>query len=41
MRELRGGVAALLGAKIRDPGADTAHAPIIDALHQLLATDGF
>lgn len=41
VRELRAGVASLLGRKISDPGADLAHTPIIDALHQLLATDGF
>ena len=41
VRELRKGVATLLEAKIADPGADAAHAPIIDAPHQLLATDGF
>ena len=27
--------------QIADPAADLAHTPIIDALHQLLATDGF
>ncbi len=42
VRELRAGVAALMAAKLADPsaGAGTAQ-PLVAALHQLLATDGF
>lgn len=41
VRELRGGVAALLARKIADPAADVSADPLVTALHQLLATDGF
>lgn len=41
VRELRGGIAALLQRKIEAPAADLTHEPIVDAMHQLLATDGF
>ncbi len=41
VRELRRGIAALLQRKIEDPAADLTHEPIVDAMHQLLATDGF
>lgn len=41
VRELRQGIATLLQQKIENPSSDLAHAPIVDAMHQLLATDGF
>lgn len=41
VRELQQGIATLLQQKIENPASDLAHAPIVDAMHQLLATDGF
>ena len=41
VRELRRGIATLLQRKIEAPAVDLKHEPVVDAMHQLLATDGF
>lgn len=41
VRDLRAAVASLLAAKIADPGLSLAGSPVVEALHSLLASDGF
>jgi hypothetical protein len=41
VRELRDEVSSLLGRKIADPGLDLSRSRVVDAMHQLLSTDGF
>jgi ATP-dependent RNA helicase DHX57 len=41
LQQLRAAVAQLLAAKVEDPGLSLAGHRVVDALHALLATDGF
>ena len=41
VRELRAQCAALLAHKIADPGLDVSGSRVVEAMHHLLATDGF
>lgn len=41
IKALRSSVAALLAAKVADPGLSLAGHRVVEALHMLLATDGF
>jgi ATP-dependent RNA helicase DHX57 len=41
VRELRAEVAALLGRKVADPGVDLSSSRVVEAMHHLLASDGF
>jgi hypothetical protein len=41
VKELRGEIDRLLLQKIEDPSLDLSQSKAIDALHRLLATDGF
>lgn len=41
VRELRHEVSQLLWKKIQDPSTDLAQSKLIDAMHQLLSSDGF
>jgi hypothetical protein len=41
IQALRQAVSALLAAKVQDPSLDLAGQKVVQALHSLLATDGF
>lgn len=41
VRELRGAIDALLASKVEQPGLQLTGHRAVDALHALLATDGF
>lgn len=41
VRELRNEVARLLAAKVADPALDLSRSKVVEAMHHLLATDGF
>ena len=41
MRELRNEVSRLLAAKVADPGLDLSRSKVVEAMHHLLASDGF
>lgn len=41
IQHLRQAVSALLAAKVADPTLDLANQKVVQALHSLLATDGF
>lgn len=41
VKELRSEISRLLHQKVTDPAFDLSKSKAIDALHQLLATDGF
>lgn len=41
VRELRNEVSRLLAAKVADPGLDLSASRVVEAMHHLLATDGF
>ena len=41
VRELRNEVSRLLAAKVADPSLDLSSSRVVEAMHHLLATDGF
>jgi hypothetical protein len=41
VRELRNEVSRLLAAKVADPALDLSASRVVEAMHHLLATDGF